>query len=226
MIYALGDLHLDYTKAKSMDIFGNNWKNYEEKIFDNLSKLNNDDILLIPGDITWAMQMDEAYIDLKRIDEMPAQKILTRGNHDYWWGGISKLRKLDLKSISFIQNDSIEFTDLNICGSRGWLDPSNKEATEKDAKIFEREILRVKMSLDSVKNDKKIIMMLHYPPFDINKKPNELFKCLKEYNVTDLVYGHLHGYGHINIVEGLIDGINVHCVSSDYINFKAKLIRK
>lgn len=226
MIYAIGDLHLDYTKKKSMDVFGNNWENYEEKIFKNLVQLNEDDIILIPGDISWAMQLDEAFVDLKRIDEMPGKKILTRGNHDYWWSGISKLRNLDLKSILFIQNDSLDIDKVNICGSRGWLDPTNKEATEKDKKIFQREILRINMSLESVKNNNDIVMMLHYPPFDINKKPNELFNCLKKFNVTDLVYGHLHGYGHTNVVEGLIDGINVHCVSSDYINFKAKKIRK
>lgn len=226
MIYAIGDLHLDYTKEKSMDVFGDNWDNYEEKIFHNLEKLDDEDIILIPGDISWAMQLDDAFVDLKRIDKSPGRKILTRGNHDYWWSGISKLRKLELESINFIQNDSLDLGDINICGSRGWLDPTSKEATEKDVKIFQREILRVNMSLESVRNNNDIIMMLHYPPFDINKQPNEIFNCLKNYNVTDLIYGHLHGYGHQNVVEGTIDGINVHCVSSDYIYFKVKKIRE
>ncbi len=225
MIYAIGDLHLDYTKNKSMDVFGDSWANYEDKIFDNFQKLDDNDIVLIPGDISWAMKMDDAYIDLKRIDELPAKKIMIKGNHDYWWNSIKKIRDLNLDTISFIQNDSIELENFNVCGSRGWLDPTSKESKDTDKKIFDRELLRIKMSLDSIKNDKDIIVMLHYPPFNIDKKPNEIFDLIKQYNTVAVVYGHLHGYGHCNIVEGLIDGIDVHCVSSDYLDFKVKKIR-
>lgn len=226
MIYAIGDLHLDFTKEKSMEIFGENWLNYEEKIFESWKIINDDDLVLIPGDFSWAIDIEDAYEDLKRIDKLKGHKILTKGNHDYWWNSLAKLRKLDLKSIDFIQNDSIIYNDVNICGIRGWLDPTSKEFKEEsDYKIFKRELIRAEISLSSVKNDRDIIMMIHYPPFDKNKKTNEIFSLLKKYKVTNLIYGHLHGYGHFNIVEGIIDGIDVKCVSSDYIDFKPLLIR-
>ncbi|MDY6065112.1 MAG: metallophosphoesterase [Finegoldia sp.] len=225
MIYAIGDLHLDFTKEKTMEVFGEKWINYEEKIFKNWEFINDDDLVLIPGDFSWANDIEAAYIDLKRIDSLSGTKILTKGNHDYWWNSLSKLRKLDLKTIKFIQNDSISYDGLNICGIRGWLDPTNKDFKEADEKIFKRELIRADMSLSSVKNDKDIVMMMHYPPFDKEKQTNDLFTLLKKYKVTDLVYGHLHGLGHANIVEGKIDGINVKCVSSDYIDFKPVLIR-
>ena len=107
MIYAIGDLHLDYTEEKSMEVFGKSWLNYQEKIFNNWNKIvNSDDTVLIVGDISWAMNIEDAYIDLKKIDDLNGNKIMLKGNHDYWWSSLKKLNELDLKSIKFLQNNS------------------------------------------------------------------------------------------------------------------------
>lgn len=222
MIYALADLHLDYTKNKSMDVFGDNWINYEQKIFDNWQKIISDkDTVLIAGDISWAMKEKEAFNDLKRIDKLKGRKILLKGNHDYWWQSLNKINQLGLKTISFLQNNSFEVEGYSICGTRGRMREGNN-SDEHDKKIFRREILRLRNSLESARLDKKIVM-LHYPPIDFGEF-NEFFDILKQYQVSDLVYGHLHGSGHKLILEGVFEGINVKCVSGDYVDFKAQRI--
>lgn len=220
MIYALADLHLDYTQKKSMEIFGNKWKNYQERIIRNWNEIiSTNDHVLIAGDISWAIKLEDAYIDLKKIDNLNGKKILMKGNHDYWWQSLNKIRKLDLPSISFLQNNSYIVEDYNICGTRGWICEENINFKENDKTILRRELLRLKMSLDNRDLNKKTIVMLHYPPFDYNGEWNEFFDISKQYGAHTLIYGHLHGKAHGFIKEGLIDGINVHCVSGDYIDF-------
>lgn len=218
MIYALADLHLDYTKEKSMEIFGENWENYEERIFDNWQKIiKPTDTVLVSGDISWAMKEDKAYYDLIRIDKLNGKKIMIKGNHDYWWQSLNKINNLDLASIDFLQNDSYEVEGFSICGTRGWMS-ENKNFDSHDEKIFKREVLRLKNSFDKAKSDNKIVM-LHYPPFDYDGNFNEFFKVAKQNNVKYLIYGHLHGSGHKYIKEGKFDGIEVKCVSGDYVDF-------
>lgn len=220
MIYSLSDLHLDYTGVKSMELFGDLWKNYENRIFEAWAeKITEEDHVLIAGDISWQISLDEALKDLERLDVLPGKKYMIKGNHDYWWGSISKLRNLSLKSIFFIQNDSIEIGEWSICGTRGWSDPSSKEFKgEQDEKIFNREKIRLKMSLDScVHSD--IICMIHYPPFTKSGELNDFGKIILENNVNYCLYGHLHGRGHGQIVEKQIGGTQFFCMSSDYLNF-------
>lgn len=225
MIYALADLHLDYTEDKSMEVFGDLWKNYQERIFKNWETLINDeDTVLIPGDISWAMSLEDAYTDLKRIDDLKGKKIMLRGNHDYWWSSLNKLKNLDLKTISFLQNDSFTVENHRICGTRGWVSRDSFKFSEHDEKIFKRELLRLKNSLEYNKDDNEIIVMLHYPPLTSKKTLNEFFTLAKDYNVKYLVYGHLHGEGHTQIVEGDFENINVKCVAGDYIDFKPERI--
>lgn len=227
MIYSLSDTHLDGNQNKPMDIFGEKWINHKEKITNNwINCIREDDFVLICGDVSWALKLNEAIDDLKFIDSLPGKKIITRGNHDFWWSSLRKMNDLNLKSIHFLQNDSIEIDNHTIVGSRGWMDKSCKDFTKDDLKIFDRELIRIKLSLDSCINKNDIICMLHYPPFDLNKEPNEIFYLLKEYNVNTILYGHLHGMGHINAVEGIIEGIEVRCTSADYINFCPVLIRR
>lgn len=219
LIYSISDLHLDYTKEKSMDVFGPKWKNYEEKIFENWKKkVKEDDLVLIAGDISWQMRLEQAELDLKRIDQLPGKKILTKGNHDYWWQSITKNRECDFTSIEFIQNDSVLWRDWSICGIRGWADPSSTEFSKHDQKIFKRELHRLNLTLQSAKTE-DIILMIHYPPFNIQKEPNEFVEIMREYKVKYCVYGHLHSDGLHQVVEGNIDGIEFICSSSDYINF-------
>lgn len=226
MIYSIGDLHFDHTKNKPMDIFGEKWINHDEKIIEYWNNIiKEDDLVLLPGDISWALKLDEAFGDLEIINELPGKKLMIKGNHDYWWESLSKLNNLNLSSISFIQNNSFIFKDIGIAGTRGWLSRDNEEFTKEDEKVFLRELNRLILSLESIKESvNKKIVMIHYPPFNMDLSPNEFVQIMKEYNVNICVYGHLHAEGHKYAVEGDIQGIEFHCVSCDYIDFKPKKI--
>lgn len=233
MIFAIGDLHFDSTGEKPMGIFGENWKDHENNIIKNWKNLiGEEDIVLIPGDISWALKLEDAEIDLKKIEELPGKKVMSKGNHDYWWNSLKKLEDLNLETIEFIQNSSVIYGDVAIVGTRGWRDigiedeyKNGEESIDHDEKIFNRELHRLRLSLESIKGDcEKIICMLHYPPFNSDQTPNEFGDILKEYGVDICVYGHLHGEGHRFVVEGLIEGVEYICVASDYIDFNPKRI--
>lgn len=226
MIYAIADLHLDHTEEKSMEIFGPSWANYQEKIFQNWKKyIRDEDTVLIPGDISWAMDMDHAKIDLTKIDKLPGKKIMMKGNHDYWWTSLNKLSNLGLKTIDFLQNNSFEIEDYIICGTRGWISRDSRDFDDHDEKIYKRELLRLENSIESSKKDKDIIVCLHYPPINVDGSLNDFYGICKDNNVDTIIYGHLHGKGHRLIKEGNFDGINLVCASGDYINFKAVRIK-
>ena len=224
-VYAISDLHLDFSKQKPMDVFGENWANHEDKIFENWkSVVKEDDLVLIAGDISWGLKIEEAYEDLIRIDRLPGRKIIGKGNHDLWWQTKSKLSALKLDTISFIQNDNYIYNNIAICGTRGWAAKDSDEFNEHDEKIFNREVNRLDLSLYSINSevDKKIVM-LHYPPFNFkDKTPNEFVEVMKKHNVDICTYGHLHSEGHKFIVEGEVDSIVFHCTSSDYLDFTLK----
>lgn len=225
-IYGIADLHLDSSGEKPMDIFGVNWENHEEKIFSYWKDtIKEEDIVLIPGDISWALKIKDAFLDLKKIDELPGTKIISKGNHDYWWETKSKLSSLDLKTIHFLYNDSFIHNNVSISGTRGWISKDSDEFKKHDEKVFNRELNRLRLSLESIKDkvDKKIAM-IHYPPFNSSGKPNEFVDIMKEYGVTMCLYGHLHSTGHKFVKEGKIEGIDFHCIACDYIDFKAKKI--
>ncbi len=223
MIYGLSDPHLDYTKEKKMDIFGKRWENYEEKIFERwAATVGEEDWVLIPGDISWAMTPETARADLARIDELPGKKILSRGNHDYWWASLTKIRNLGFDSITFLQNDSICVEGVNICATRGWTDKSAHDFDEADLKVYQRELIRLGLSLEKRDREKPTIVMLHYPPFSTRGEPNEFAAMLRDEGVECCVYGHLHSDGLKNVVEGLVDGVEYHCLSADYLDFVPK----
>lgn len=224
MIFGIGDLHLDYSQEKPMDVFGEKWINHEEKIFNNWKlKVRDEDLVLIPGDISWALKLDEAYYDLKRVDELPGKKIITKGNHDYWWESKKKMDSLKLNSIFFIQNDSCIYENIAVAGCRGWIAKDSEGFSPHDEKMYNRELGRLENSLNSIKqNTEKKIVMLHYPPFNEDFSPNEFVYLMKKSAVDICVYGHLHSEGHKYVVEGNIEGIRFICVSSDYINFSPK----
>lgn len=225
-IYGIGDLHLDFSGEKPMDIFGSNWERHEEKIFESWRELvNQNDLVLIPGDVSWASKLDDAYEDLRKINDLPGMKVISKGNHDYWWETKTKMDALDLKTIHFLFNDCFRYDDVAICGTRGWASKDSDEFDIHDEKVFNRELNRLRLSLTLSNNIEKRIVMLHYPPFNVtDSKPNEFAKVMKEYNVHTCVYGHLHGEGHRLAVNGVIEGIDYACIASDYIDFKLKRI--
>ena len=225
MIYAIGDLHFDFSKEKPMDIFGEKWIKHEEKITNNWKDLvKPEDLIILPGDISWALKLETAKSDLERIDALPGKKIILKGNHDYWWASLSKLNNLGLETIFFLQNNCYIYNEVCIAGTRGWITRDNEDFTNDDEKIYEREVQRLKLSLDSIDNVRQKIVIMHYPPFNVDLSPNEFVDVMKSKGVNICLYGHLHSEGHKYAVEGNIEGIEFHCVSSDYLDFKPKLI--
>lgn len=226
-IYAIGDLHLSGSTNKPMDIFGDNWIDHTEKIRENwLKRVKNEDAILIPGDISWAMNLEEAMIDLEWIASLPGEKYLIKGNHDYWWSSITKLNTL-FDSMNFVQNNFFTYGDIAICGTRGWNSPNHYRFTDHDEKIYLREVNRLETSLNQAKNSgyKNIIAMLHYPPTNDKLEDSLFTNTLEKYNVKQVVYGHLHGEASFDAgLKGIHNGVNYELVSCDYINFDLKKI--
>ncbi|OPZ89793.1 MAG: Calcineurin-like phosphoesterase [Firmicutes bacterium ADurb.Bin419] len=227
-IFAISDLHLAISIDKPMDIFGERWYNYMERLEQNwLETVGEKDYVIVPGDISWATYLEQAYEDFCFIDKMPGRKIISKGNHDYWWTTLSKLNKFlcvnEFKSISFMHNNSFDIEGITLCGTRGWKCPGDDGFNEEDRKIFDRELLRLELSLKSAaqnSNDGHIIVAMHYPPFNSKREPSQFVEIMGKYNVKRCIYGHLHGAGFKSSVVGEVDGINFDLVSADYLNFK------
>lgn len=194
-VFAISDLHIS-TFDKPMHVFGDNWLNHFEKIkTDWLSKVSEDDLILIAGDVSWAKDLDEAKQDYSLFIKLPGKKVICKGNHEYYWTSISKMRK-EFPECYFIQNDAIKFGNVIICGTRGW-DVPTKESKEEDIKIYERELKRLELSLNKAielkESDEKIIVMTHFPPFNYPNTQSEFTAILELYGIDTVIYGHLHG---------------------------------
>lgn len=226
MIYSISDLHLSLSSSKPMDIFGDNWKNHISKITDDWnSKVKEDDIVLIPGDISWALKLEDAIADLEYIDSLSGKKIIIKGNHDYWWGSYKKINELKFSTLFFIQNNSITINDVSFCGTRGWMIPEDGNLNEDDEKIFNRELLRLENSLKTAES-KDIVVLLHYPPFSKDGKRSKFVDRLEFYGVSYCVYGHIHRvFSDRNFIDGNINGIDYKLVACDYLDFKLCEIR-
>jgi predicted phosphohydrolase len=226
-LYTISDLHLGFNVEKPMDIFGDKWKDHCNKIKENwLNKITEKDMVLIAGDISWSLKEQDSKYDLDWINELPGKKIISKGNHDYWWGSISKLNKM-YENTKFLQNNFYIYEDYAICGTRGWVCPSGEKYSSKDEKIYNREQIRLKLSLDAAKKNgfEKIIVMLHYPPTNDKFEESEFTKIIKEYKVEKVIYGHLHGpvlSG--EVLNGYLDGVEYILTSADYLNFNPKRI--
>lgn len=223
-IYAISDLHLSFGEDKPMDIFGEHWENHYEKIKEDWNKkVTENDLVLLPGDFSWSMKLQNTYNDFKFIEELPGKKILLKGNHDYWWTTLKSMRKYleenEFNSIDFLYNNSYEFGNYYICGTRGW---TISENDSENKKIYKREVERLKLSLESLKQfegKKNIIVCMHYPPIRTNEI-SEFVDVMNEYNVKICIYGHLHGASQKEVVEGNIKDIEFKMVSCDYTDFK------
>lgn len=220
-LWAISDLHLALNSDKPMDIFGDKWEKHHEKIKENwLSKISEQDTVLIAGDISWSMNISEGLEDLEWIHNLPGKKILIKGNHDYWWSSITKLNSL-YDDMNFIQNNFFNYKDVAICGTRGWNCPGAARFAEHDEKIYNRELIRLRISLDEAKRNgySKFIVMLHYPPTNDKFEETKLISIVKEYNVAKVIYGHLHGPSLNRLYEGNIEGVEYIVTSCDYLDF-------
>lgn len=222
-VFAIGDLHLPGHEQKPMDVFGSHWDRHFETISDNWRrKITDEDIVLIPGDISWAMQLSEAQDDLNAIGQLPGTKLLLRGNHDYWWSSLSKLRAALPEKMHVIQNDAMRFGDHVFCGTRGWNFPTAQQAlSAQDEKVYLRELVRLRMSLDHARKlgGSDVTVMLHFPPLFADGLGTAFTEILEEYAVQRVVYGHLHGMGIKIGYEGVREGVAYHLVSCDALEF-------
>lgn len=194
-IFAISDLHLSINSNKPMDIFGPVWENYLDSVeSDWLNKVTDEDVVLLAGDFSWAMKLQDAIPDFEYIAHLPGKKIIIKGNHDYWWNAIGKVREVLPKSFIALQNDAIKIGKYIFCGTRGW--------TLNDEKMLNRETIRLELSLQSAKalqtDGEEIICMMHYPPFEKGKLVSPYTRLLEQYGVKSVIYGHLHGRQYIN----------------------------
>lgn len=226
-VFAISDLHLSFSTNKPMDVFGEQWANYVEKIKESwLNEITPEDIVLIGGDISWAMHLPEVKADLDFVTSMPGKKYMIKGNHDYWWNSLSKLRA-GWPEIGFVHNNAFLIDDIAIAGSRGWVCPGSKEFSEDDMRIYSRELLRFENSLKQAKalGGSTLVAMLHYPPTNEKYEDSGFTALCETYGVSHLIYGHLHSpegfrVGH----KGERNGVMYHLTSCDYLDFKVKKI--
>ena len=222
-VFAIGDLHLPGHAQKPMDVFGSHWDRHFETISENWRrKITAQDVVLIPGDISWAMQLGDALDDLNAIGELPGAKLLLRGNHDYWWSSLSKLRAVLPEGMYVIQNDAMRIGGHVFCGTRGWNFPTPQQPLgAQDEKVYQRELMRLRMSLDQARKleGEDLTVMLHFPPLFADGVGTAFTEILEEYAVDRVVYGHLHGAGIKIGFEGERQGIVYHLVSCDALGF-------
>ena len=225
-LYAIGDLHLCLGAEKPMDIFGGAWTGYMEKLRQGVSQITADDTTVLLGDLSWALDLEDAKADFAWINEIPGRKIILKGNHDYWWSTASKFYKFcDANGFSnqfILNNNHYEYDGFAICGTRGWFFEEEKSG-EHDEKVFRRELIRLEASLQSAGELPKMVF-LHYPPRYKGYECQEILSLLKAYQVRRCYYGHLHGASHGLAMEGLWDGIEFKLVSADRLNFKPCLV--
>ena len=228
-IFVIGDLHLSFNDNKPMDIFGENWKNHEEKIKSNwLDQVKENDVVILPGDFSWATYLEDTEKDFEYLNNLPGKKLLLKGNHDYWWTTLTNMRNFlsekNFKNIDFIYNNAYEYGNVVLTGTRGW---SNTEDNDNQ-KLLKREQIRLELSIkDGIEkygNNKEIIVFMHYPPITnlqiYENQTNEFIEILRKYNVKKCYYAHLHGNSIKEAVIGKYFDIEFNLVSADGIDFK------
>ena len=228
-IYTIGDLHLSFKENKPMSIFGDNWEGHEEKIKEDwLSRVKKEDLVILPGDFSWATYLKDTDEDFIYLKQLPGKKLLLKGNHDYWWTTLKKMRNFleeqKIEDVDFIYNNSYEFENHIIVGTRGWSQTDEKE----DKKLLKREALRLELSIkngiQTFGEDKEIIVFMNYPPISnlnlIHNEKNDFINIMKKYNVKRCFYGHLHGNSIKEAIEGNYFDINFKLVSADGLDFK------
>ena len=231
-IFAIGDLHLSMGEdiEKPMDIFGGEWVGHAEKLYNNWTEsVTNDDIVIVCGDISWGLRLDEAVADLEWIHNLPGTKVFFKGNHDLWWQSAGRLNKMyDDGTMNFMQCKAYIAGDVAICGSRGWICPGTDGFSEHDRKIYDREAARLRLSLEEGKKQgiKKIIGVLHYPPTNDKHQASDFTRLMEEDCVKTCVYGHLHGTDVFPIgLKGIYNGVEYRLVSLDYLQAKPEEVK-
>lgn len=238
-LFTISDLHLSTHEAtnKSMEVFGKRWENYMSRLEKNWrSVISDKDTVVIPGDISWAIDLDEALSDLKFLDQLPGKKILGKGNHDFWWATMSKhsqfFEKHGIHTISFLFNNAYETEDYIIAGTRGWYLEADAMKNVNDTdfdKIIAREAGRLRTSLVAAKHlqehspEKEILVFLHFPPLWNEKQTPQIYDLIKAYDIRNVYFGHIHGGYHLPL-DYACDGMALHLISADYLDFLPKIV--
>ncbi len=246
-IWAIADLHLSFgVPGKEMDVFGERWVNHTQRVEQHWrAKVKPDDLVLLAGDISWAKKIEDAAPDLEWIHNLPGTKVMIRGNHDYWWESLKKIRALMPPSIHVVQNNAFNWNDVSVAGCRMWdtnefnYDPyvafvktnvttkpfTDNDHVEEAEKIFERDLLRLEMSLKCLDQKARIkIAMIHYPPIGPDLKPSRVSTLLSKYNVNVCVFGHIHNVKLGSLPMGTADGVTYYLTACDYINCDPLLV--
>ncbi len=225
MLWTISDLHLSAAQPKPMDIFGNRWRHHPERIASAWrERVSADDIVLVAGDISWAMRIEEALLDLRWIDNLPGRKVFCKGNHDYWWDRAGPLRPLLPPTIAVVEADALDVGEAVICGTRGWITPETPGFNpEVDMRVYSRELGRLDRALAAAHKIsagvKPIVVMIHYPPF-IDRRPTEFARRINAAGAIACIYGHLHrpeDWG--NATQGIVDGVFYQLTACDYLGF-------
>ena len=225
-LYALGDLHLSLGTNKPMDIFGDKWQNYVEKLRRGFEPLTENDVTVLCGDLSWGMSLQQSLADFRFIHQLPGKKILLKGNHDYWWETASKMQRFfdenGLTSLEILHNNCLFYGDLALCGTRGWFYELDNAGTHNE-KMLAREAGRLETSLQAA-GDREELCFLHYPPIYQGYECPEILRLLKEYGAKACYYGHLHGASHRRAIEGTRNGTLFSLVAGDFLGFVPKKI--
>lgn len=222
-LFVIGDLHLSFSDpSKTMSVFAG-WQDYQEKIEKNwLELINPEDTVVLAGDISWGMSLQQALPDFKFIQELPGEKIILKGNHDYWWTTMKKMEDFlaaeGLDSMRILHNNHYRYGNYGICGTRGWV---NMPGEVQDEKVLRREVQRLETSIQSaLKEDLEPIVFMHYPPIFATNFNYDILEILYRYKIKDCYYGHIHGRSaHELCVTNTYDDVNFHLIAGDYLQF-------
>lgn len=229
-LFAIGDLHMPGGDDKPMDVFGDHWADHVTRIFDAWrERVGEEDVVLIPGDLSWAMQLSDAAPDLKAIGDLPGRKVLCKGNHDYWWGSLTKVKQVLPEGMTALQHTVADLGAAVVTGTRGWSFPQEAEGLpEEDMRVFQREMIRLEIGLKAAVKaaaGRPVIVMLHYPPLYDQLRDTPFTRLLTQYPVHTVVYGHLHGQAIHAGFTGEHEGIRYMLVSSDSLGFAPVEVR-
>ena len=226
-LFVIGDTHLSLSTDKPMDIFGG-WKNYMQRLEENWrSVVQPQDTVIIPGDVSWGMSLEQAKEDFLFLHRLPGKKILMKGNHDYWWATRAKMESFlegnGLDSLRILYNNAVSVEGLSLCGSRGWM---FEQGQEHDKKIINREAGRIRASLQDAQRfgEQEKVLFLHYPPVFMQDSIPEFFEVMNQYGVRRCYYGHIHSQGCRFAFQGEWCGVQLEMVSADYLRFMPKKI--
>ena len=221
-LYAMGDPHLSLGSDKPMDVFGGAWENYVEKLREGFAEMEPEDTVVLCGDLSWGMSLEEAEEDFAFLNALPGRKLLLKGNHDYWWTTAAKMNRFfaekGFTTFELLHNNCHFYGDVALCGTRGWFFEE-----QGDRKVFNRELMRLETSLKAA-GEREKLCFLHYPPCYQGYTCQEIMDLLERYQVKACYYGHLHGGSHRLAVEGTQGGVEYHLVAADYLGFRPKKI--